>query len=85
LLCLVDARRVEPILNLYGAGEVTAGVHGGNRLGGNSLLECVVCDDVLVALSVRRLLVWHTPHCISMAQVFGRIAGEHAAKVPEKK
>ncbi|CEO99188.1 hypothetical protein PBRA_001094, partial [Plasmodiophora brassicae] len=26
----------------YAAGEVTGGVHGGNRLGGNSLLECVV-------------------------------------------
>eukprot|EP01134_Creolimax_fragrantissima_P007823 CFRG7823T1 len=31
-----------PINGLFGAGEVTAGVHGGNRLGGNSLLECVV-------------------------------------------
>ena len=27
---------------LYAAGEVTGGVHGKNRLGGNSLLECVV-------------------------------------------
>jgi len=32
----------EIIPRLYGAGEVTGGVHGGNRLGGNSLLECVV-------------------------------------------
>lgn len=38
--------KTEPIVNLYGAGEVTAGVHGGNRLGGNSLLECVVCTRV---------------------------------------
>jgi succinate dehydrogenase/fumarate reductase flavoprotein subunit len=38
---------------LYAAGEVTGGVHGTNRLAGNSLLECVV---------------------------FGRIAGEQAAK-----
>ena len=30
------------IKGLYGAGEVTGGVHGGNRLGGNSLLECAV-------------------------------------------
>ncbi|CAL9732506.1 fumarate reductase 2 [Monosporozyma unispora] len=27
---------------LYAAGEVSGGVHGGNRLGGSSLLECVV-------------------------------------------
>jgi FAD-dependent fumarate reductase len=31
-----------PIKGLWGAGEVTGGVHGGNRLGGSSLLECVV-------------------------------------------
>ena len=31
-----------PIKGIYGAGEVTGGVHGGNRLGGNSLLECAV-------------------------------------------
>ncbi|KAI9202202.1 putative NADH-dependent fumarate reductase [Polychytrium aggregatum] len=31
-----------PIYGLFGAGEVTGGVHGGNRLAGNSLLECVV-------------------------------------------
>jgi len=30
------------IRRLYAAGEVTGGVHGNNRLGGNSLLECVV-------------------------------------------
>lgn len=30
------------ITNLYAIGEVTSGVHGGNRLGGNSLAECVV-------------------------------------------
>ncbi|KAF1832816.1 Flavocytochrome c [Decorospora gaudefroyi] len=31
-----------PIEGLWGAGEVTGGVHGRNRLGGSSLLECVV-------------------------------------------
>lgn len=31
-----------PIKGLWAAGEVTGGVHGANRLGGSSLLECVV-------------------------------------------
>ncbi len=31
-----------PLKNLYAAGEVTGGLHGNNRLCGNSLLECVV-------------------------------------------
>merc|ERR1740139_2131051 len=30
------------IIGLYAAGEVAGGVHGNNRLGGNSLLDCVV-------------------------------------------
>jgi len=35
-------RKIRPIRALFAAGEVTGGVHGENRLGGNSLLECVV-------------------------------------------
>lgn len=42
-----DAKEVEqPVPGLYAAGEVTGGVHGNNRLGGNSLLECVVFGRV---------------------------------------
>jgi NAD(P)H-flavin reductase len=33
---------MKPMPGLFAAGEATGGVHGGNRLGGNSLLECVV-------------------------------------------
>lgn len=32
----------QPIGGLWAAGEISGGVHGGNRLGGSSLLECVV-------------------------------------------
>jgi fumarate reductase (cytochrome) len=31
----------KPIPGLYGAGEVTGGVHGANRLGGNSISETI--------------------------------------------
>ena len=44
---------VKPVQGLYAAGRVAGGIHGNNRLGGNSLLDCFV---------------------------FGRVAGEHAAK-----
>merc|ERR1711935_274578 len=34
------------INGLHAAGEVTGGVHGNNRLGGNSLLECTVFGTI---------------------------------------
>jgi flavocytochrome c len=36
-----------PIEGLHAAGEVTGGVHGNNRLGGNSLLECTVFGTIV--------------------------------------
>merc|ERR1719469_800030 len=38
--------RGEVIHGLYAAGEIAGGVHGNNRLGGNSLLDCVVFGRV---------------------------------------
>ena len=41
-----DARVIDiwgkPIPRLYAAGEVTGGIHGSNRLGGNAIPDCVV-------------------------------------------
>jgi predicted heme/steroid binding protein len=41
------------IPGLYAAGEVMGGVHGKNRLGGNSLLDCVVFGRVTGAHAAR--------------------------------
>lgn len=41
-----------PLLGLYAAGEATGGVHGGDRLAGNSLLECVVFGRIAGAAAV---------------------------------
>jgi len=45
-----------PITGLYGAGEVVGGIHGRNRLGGNSLLDCVVFGRVAGASVSRHLM-----------------------------
>merc|ERR1712070_1096434 len=42
---VVGARGVK-IDGLYAAGEIAGGIHGNNRLGGNSLLDCVVFGRV---------------------------------------
>merc|ERR1712223_1655626 len=46
----------EAIPGLYAAGEVAGGVHGNNRLGGNSLLDCVVFGRVAGAHCARYML-----------------------------
>merc|ERR1712241_1574835 len=43
---LVVTGEGKAIKGLYAAGEVAGGVHGNNRLGGNSLLDCVVFGRV---------------------------------------
>jgi flavocytochrome c len=46
-----------PIAHLYGAGEVTGGLHGANRLAGNSLLECVVFGRRAGKSAIRQLYI----------------------------
>merc|ERR1712010_312410 len=45
-----------PIKGLYCAGEVAGGVHGNNRLGGNSLLDCVVFGRVTGKAATKYIL-----------------------------
>jgi predicted heme/steroid binding protein len=45
-----------PIPGLYATGEVCGGVHGANRLGGNSLLDCVVYGRVAGNTATRHQL-----------------------------
>merc|ERR1712078_526561 len=44
------------IKGLYCAGEVAGGVHGNNRLGGNSLLDCVVFGRVTGVAATKYIL-----------------------------
>jgi len=44
------------IPGIYGAGEVNGGIHGLNRLGGSSLLDCVVFGRVAGASAAKYLL-----------------------------
>ncbi|CAJ1385754.1 unnamed protein product [Effrenium voratum] len=60
LLIDTDSACVGPnntaIPGLYAAGEVAGGVHGNNRLGGNSLLDCVVFGRVAGQAAAKYML-----------------------------
>jgi len=45
-----------PVPGLFAGGEITGGVHGANRLGGSSLLDCVVFGRVSGASAAQYLL-----------------------------
>merc|ERR1719487_1736643 len=46
----------KPINGLFAAGETAGGVHGANRLGGTSLLDCVVYGRVAGRSACKYLL-----------------------------
>uniref|UniRef100_A0A6A7G054 Flavocytochrome c n=1 Tax=Hirondellea gigas TaxID=1518452 RepID=A0A6A7G054_9CRUS len=52
----VLTKSAQPIPGLFSAGEVAGGVHGLNRLGGSSLLDCVVFGRVSGASAAKFLL-----------------------------
>jgi fumarate reductase flavoprotein subunit len=49
----VVAKNGKPIPGFYAAGEVTGGVHGGNRLGGNSISETITFGRIAGANAAR--------------------------------
>merc|ERR1719498_2147765 len=69
-----------PVDGLYAAGEIAGGVHGNNRLGGNSLLDCVVFGRVAGKHCAEYMLGETVP--TSLAQLSGAMkAGGAAAPV----
>merc|ERR1719380_145403 len=66
-----------PIAGLYAAGEIAGGVHGNNRLGGNSLLDCVVFGRVSGKHCAEYMLGEIRP--TSLAALSGKFAGKGAA------
>ncbi|KZP14766.1 Flavocytochrome c [Athelia psychrophila] len=71
----------QPIPGLFAAGEVAGGVHGANRLGGSSLLGCVVFGRVS-GDSAAAYLLQATSKAVTKAG--GRLAGvaAHVAPTP---
>ncbi|KAI1371152.1 Flavocytochrome c [Hypoxylon crocopeplum] len=50
-----DGGELTPIPGLWAAGEITGGIHGANRLGGSSLLECAVFGRIAGAEAAKSL------------------------------
>jgi flavocytochrome c len=66
----------KPINGLFGAGEVTGGVHGGNRLGGNSLAECgvfgrIAADSAVNYIAKNKNIL--NPGIIKKSSIFGSL------------
>merc|ERR1719162_2234823 len=64
------------IKGLYCAGEVAGGVHGNNRLGGNSLLDCVVFGRVTGEAATKYILGDNTKKVDLIKLTGGGLSGE---------
>ena len=60
----------QAIRGLYAAGEVAGGVHGNNRLGGNSLLNCVVFGRV-AGVACAKYMLGDKVKATSLAELSG--------------
>merc|ERR1712117_818828 len=70
----------QAIAGLYAAGEVAGGVHGNNRLGGNSLLDCVVFGRV-AGLHCAKAMLGSRLKATSLAELSGADIGDTAIVV----
>jgi succinate dehydrogenase / fumarate reductase flavoprotein subunit len=62
----IKASGVTPVANLYAAGEVAGGIHGRNRLMGNSLLDVVVFGRRAGAAAAARAAGMKTTHGLGL-------------------
>ncbi|KIP08490.1 hypothetical protein PHLGIDRAFT_18921 [Phlebiopsis gigantea 11061_1 CR5-6] len=74
----------KPIPGLFASGEVAGGVHGANRLGGSSLLGCVVFGRVSGDSAAAYLLKTIGPLAGSAAGRLGAVAGHLGAESSSK-
>lgn len=70
----------KPVPGLFAAGEVAGGVHGANRLGGSSLLGCVVFGRVSGDSAASFLLQRIGPLAAKAAGRLGAVAGHLGAE-----
>ena len=72
----------KPIPGLFASGEVAGGVHGANRLGGSSLLGCVVFGRVSGASAASYLLQKIGPLAEKAAGRLGAVASHLGSPAP---
>jgi succinate dehydrogenase/fumarate reductase flavoprotein subunit len=79
---VIDAKG-KPIPGLFAAGEVAGGVHGANRLGGSSLLGCVVFGRVSGDSASAYLLQRSGKIAEQAASRLGAVAGHLDTAAPQ--
>lgn len=80
----VIGKEGKPIAGLFAAGEVAGGVHGANRLGGSSLLGCVVFGRVSGDSAAAYLLQCLGPLAGKAAGRLGAVSGHLGAESSSK-